>query len=299
MPSRLLRRSRRIGAALVLAAVIGTLGDLALRPAPPPPIVGMVRTTEIKIAPEVSGRIAALPVRAGEHVAAGAVVATLSSPELAASVEEARAAVGQARAIRDHVYAGVRQEQVDIAAREVEKATADLTLAEEQFRRTSSVAGAGYASKQNLDAAQAAVAAARANLVQMQSQSAAAQHGATAEERASADAAVTAAEASLTVLERRRACLYCSPAECRFQRQLRLTRCVRLVPRGPASTTRHADARCYTTASFAPCLHRKPIPAGGSPVSESSRPTWQPVNCARTAHGCGYRSNRSRCSPFS
>ena len=203
MPSRLLRRSRRIGAALVLVAVIGTLRDLALRPAPPPPIVGMVRTTEIKIAPEVSGRIAALPVRAGEHVAASAVVATLSSPELAASVEEARAAVGQARAIRDHVYAGVRQEQVDIAAREVEKATADLTLAEEQFRRTSSVAGAGYASKQNLDAAQAAVAAARANLVQMQSESAAAQHGATAEERASADAAVTAAEASLTVLQRR------------------------------------------------------------------------------------------------
>jgi len=61
MPSRPLRRSRRIGAALVLAVVIGTLGDLALRPAPPPPIVGMVRTTEIKIAPEVSGRIAALP----------------------------------------------------------------------------------------------------------------------------------------------------------------------------------------------------------------------------------------------
>ena len=202
MPSRL-RRGRRIAVILVLVAVIGTLGILALRPAPLPPVVGMVRTTEIKIAPEVSGHIATVPVRAGDQVAAGAVIATLSNPELSASVEEARAAVGQARATRDHVYAGVRQEQVDIAAREVDKATADLTLAEDQLRRTSHVAGAGYASKQNLDDAQAAVAAARANLVQMQSELAAAQHGPTAEDRASADASVTAAEASLTVLERR------------------------------------------------------------------------------------------------
>jgi len=203
MPSRLLRRSRRIAGVVVLAVIIGTLGDLALPPPPPPPIVGMIRTTEIKIAPEISGRVAALPVKAGDRVAAGAVVATLANPELAAAVEEARAAVGAARAARDHVYAGVRQEQVDIAAREVDKATADLTLAEEQFRRTSAVAGAGFASKQNLDVAQAAVAGARANLAQMQSEFAAAQHGPTAEDRASADAAVTAAEASLTVLQRR------------------------------------------------------------------------------------------------
>jgi multidrug resistance efflux pump len=131
------------------------------------------------------------------------VIATLSNPELSASVGEARAAVGQSRAARDHVYAGVRQEEVDVAARAVDKATADLTLAEEQFRRTSAVTGAGYSSKQNLDNAQAAVAAARANLVQMQSEFAAAQHGPTAEDRASADAAVAAAEASLAVVERR------------------------------------------------------------------------------------------------
>lgn len=197
------RRTRRVVGILVLAVVIAILADLALWPSPPPPIVGMVRTTEIKIAPEVTGRIAALPVKAGDRVAAGSVIATLSNPELSASVEEARAAVGQARASRDHVYAGVRQEEVEIASHEVDKATADLTLAEEQFRRTSSVAGAGYASKQNLDNAQAAVAAARANLVQMQSEFAATQHGPTAEDRASADAAVTAAEASLAVIERR------------------------------------------------------------------------------------------------
>src|SRR5262245_59167330 len=202
MPSRR-RVAHRIGGAVVLAAVVGTLADLALRPTPAPAILGMVRTTEIKIAPEVSGHIATIPVKVGDRVAAGDVIATLSNPELSASVGEAQAAVGQARAQREHVYAGVRQEEVDIAARAVDKATADLTLAEEQFRRTSSVASAGYASKQNLDAAEAEVAGARANLVQMQSELAEAQHGPTAEDRASADAAVTAAEASLAVLERR------------------------------------------------------------------------------------------------
>src|ERR1700750_1895658 len=125
MPSRL-RRSGRVVGVLVLAIAVVALADLALRPAPAPPIVGMVRTTEIKIAPEVSGHIATLPVKAGDRVAAGAVIATLFNPELSASVEEAHAAVGQARARREHVYAGVRQEEVDIAAREVDKATADL-----------------------------------------------------------------------------------------------------------------------------------------------------------------------------
>jgi multidrug resistance efflux pump len=80
----------------------------------------------------------------------------------------------------------VRQEEVDVAARAVDKATADLTLAEEQFRRTSAVTGAGYSSKQNLDNAQAACRRAGepgADAVEF----AAAQHGPTAEDRASAD----------------------------------------------------------------------------------------------------------------
>ncbi len=201
MPASL-RHVGRIAGIVVLVGAIVTVADLALRPSPPPPIVGMVRTTEIRIAPEVSGHIATIPVKPGDRVAAGDVIATLSNPELSASVGEARAALGQAQAQRAHVYAGVRQEEVDIAAHAVDKATADLTLAEEEFRRTSSVAGAGFASKQALDAAEASLAGAKANLAQMQSELAEAQHGPTAEDRASADAAVTAAEASLAVMER-------------------------------------------------------------------------------------------------
>jgi HlyD family secretion protein len=194
---------RRLAIAVVLLALAGGVAMLALRPTIPPPIIGMVRTTEIKIEPEVSGRIAALPFKAGDRVSAGAVVAELSNPELAAAVEEARAAVAVAQATRDRVYAGVRQEEVNIAGQETEKANADLTLAKQQFARISDLASHGHATPQDLDNARADVATAAANLRVAQSRYAEAQRGPTAEDRALADAGLAAAQASLVVLERR------------------------------------------------------------------------------------------------
>jgi HlyD family secretion protein len=194
---------RRLAIAAVLLVLATGVAVLALRPTIPPRIIGMVRTTEIKIEPEVSGRIAALPFKAGDRVSAGAVVAELSNPELAAAVDEALAAVGVARAARERVYAGVRQEEVNIAAREMDKANADLTLAKQQFARTSDLASHGHAPLQDLDNARANVATAAANLRVTQSRYAEAQRGPTAEDRALADASLAAAQASLVVLERR------------------------------------------------------------------------------------------------
>jgi HlyD family secretion protein len=200
MPARWIRRLG-IGAGLV--ALAAGVAVLALRPTVPPRIIGMVRTTEIKIEPEVSGRIAALPFKAGDRVSAGAVAAQLSNPELAAAVAEARAAVAVAQAARDRVYAGVRQEEVNIAAREMDKANADLTLAKQQFTRISELASHGHATQQDLDNAKAAVSTAAATLRVTQARHAEAQRGPTAEDRGFADATLAAAVASLAVLERR------------------------------------------------------------------------------------------------
>ena len=76
------------------------------------PIVGVVRATQIRVAPEVGGQLAAIKVRKGDRVRAGEVVAELSAIELSAAVVQARAALGAASAQRDHVYAGVRAEEV-------------------------------------------------------------------------------------------------------------------------------------------------------------------------------------------
>src|SRR5262245_16823269 len=68
------------------------------------PIAGVVRTTEVRVAPEVGGQLAAIKVRKGDRVRAGDVVAELSALELTAAVGQARAALAAAEANRDHVY---------------------------------------------------------------------------------------------------------------------------------------------------------------------------------------------------
>lgn len=193
---------RRLLAALLMLGLGG--GAYALAPhAAPAPTAGMVRSTEIQVAPEVSGRLLPLPVKRGDAVRAGAVLATLDNPELAAAVVEARAVAASARAARDRVYAGVRREQVESLNREVQKAQSNLTLAEQQFVRTSALAGNQNASRQQLDQAAADVGAGQAALAAARSHYAEAAAGPTAEDRAIADAQVGAADAAVVTLERR------------------------------------------------------------------------------------------------
>jgi HlyD family secretion protein len=206
-----------VAALVFAAAVLGGIGVFAARgsveaprlgtstyraPAGAP-LIGMVRTTEVKIQPEITGRIASIRVKPGDRVTANSVVAELSSPELLASVEEARAALAASRANRANVYAGVRAEEIHIAERDVQKAEADLTLAEEHQRRYAALVGRGGVSKADLDDADASLATARSALAAARSRHEQAVHGPTKEDRASADAAVKAAEASLAVLEQR------------------------------------------------------------------------------------------------
>src|ERR1700752_2005349 len=94
-------------------------GYFALRPVPPTPISGVVRTTEVRIAPEIGGQLAAVKVRKGHTVHAGDVVAELSADELTAAVAQARAALNAATADRNNVYAGARAGQVAALAAEV------------------------------------------------------------------------------------------------------------------------------------------------------------------------------------
>jgi HlyD family secretion protein len=189
-------------AGLVLAAIAG-IAFVSIRPRPLPPEAGMVRATEIRIAPELSGRVGRIRVQTGDAVRAGDMLAELDNPELAAAAGEAKAALGEAVATRARVYAGVRQEQVDMLAREVDKAGSNLVLARQQFQRIAALAANDNAPRQRLDEVTAAVAMAEANLALATASHAEAQAGPTAEERAVADAAVGLAQAMLVVVEQR------------------------------------------------------------------------------------------------
>jgi HlyD family secretion protein len=196
---------RRGAPTIVLVPLLAAgIAVYAFAPGPPaPPALGMVRATEIRVAPEVSGRLLALPVKSGDAVRAGDLLARLDNPELAASVVEAHATAAAARAERDRVYAGPRREQVEMLDREVQKTQSNVTLAEQQFARVSALAANQHASRQELDKAAADVGLAQSALAAARSRHAEAEAGPIGEERALADAQVAAAEATAVVLERR------------------------------------------------------------------------------------------------
>lgn len=194
---------RRILGAALLVGIGGAVAAYALhRPATgAEPVPGMVRQTEVRIAPEITGRLQALPVKPGDRVRRGDVLAVIDNPELAAALGEARAAAASARAERARIYSGVRAEEVAICAEAVRTATANLLLARAQSQRTSALASRGHASQQQLDEDTASLAKAEADLALKQAQHAAAEAGPTAEERGLADARLTLAEASIAELE--------------------------------------------------------------------------------------------------
>src|SRR6059058_3549956 len=134
------RRPARIIALGVLLVAAGVGGYFLWRPGPAPSVVGVVRTTEVRVAPEVGGQLAAIKVHKGDRVQTGDVVAELSALELSASVAQARAALDAAIASRDHVYAGVRAEAIAALAAGIAKAKAKLEYALAQLTRTATLA---------------------------------------------------------------------------------------------------------------------------------------------------------------
>ena len=192
------RRFAVFGLILVAAGV----GAYFLSRPQPAQIVGVVRATEIRVAPEVAGQLASIKVEKGGRVHAGDVVAELLAEELTAAVVQARAALGAAKASRDNVYAGVRAEQVAVLAAAIAKAKSRLEYDQVELTRTATLAKSNFASQQALDQATNDVASARADVAEAEANHDAAVAGPTKEEKWIADAQVRAAAAALAVLER-------------------------------------------------------------------------------------------------
>jgi HlyD family secretion protein len=165
----------------------------------------MIHSTRIRIAPEIGGHLARVMVARGEAVQAGQPLALLSNPELWAAVNEARARVAKAMSDRDRVYAGVREEQVNVLQREILKAEATQVLAQQTLARKATLAARSDAPVQDLDEARAEASYAEADVAVAKARFAEARLGPTAEERALADATVRASEASRDVVEARAA----------------------------------------------------------------------------------------------
>src|SRR6202043_902562 len=199
-----MRVAKRAGlAAIALVLVAGALIYFERRSGSASAIVGVVRTTEVRVEPEVDGQLVSIAVEKGAPVHAGDVLARLSAVELTAQADQARAALASATATRNNVYAGVRREQVASLKDEIAKASARLEYVQAQLTRTSTLPRQSFESQQALDQAENDAAGARAEVAEAQANYDAAVAGPTREERAIADAQVQAAAAAVAVLERR------------------------------------------------------------------------------------------------
>ena len=199
-----MRRAER--AAIVAIALVLVAGVLiySLRHArSDATILGVVRSTEVRVEPEVNGQLVSIAVEKGTEVHAGDVLARLSAVELTAQADQARAALASATANRNNVYAGVRREQIASLKAEIAKASARLDYVQVQLTRISTLARQSFESQQALDQAENDAASARADVAAAQANYDAAVAGPTIEERAIADAQVQAAAAAVAVLERR------------------------------------------------------------------------------------------------
>jgi HlyD family secretion protein len=189
-------------AAVVAVLAVGVL-IYSNRRSEPASITGVVRTTEVRVEPEVDGQLVSIAVEKGARVHLGDVLANLSAVELTAQADQARAALASAVADRNNVYAGTRREQVDSLKAQIAKASARLEYARLQLTRTATLAGQNFESQQALDQAKNDAASATADVDEAQANYDAAVAGPTREERAIADAQVQAASAALVVLQRR------------------------------------------------------------------------------------------------
>jgi HlyD family secretion protein len=139
-PPPMVRRTRRPAPAVLIvgflfAAMIGlSLWYLTRRE--PLVIQGEVQTRTFDLAARVDGRIGQIVVARSQDVPQGAPLIRIDNPELIAKERQSETALRVAEAELARVRAGFRAETIAVRKAEVERAEADLTLAQKTFDRT-------------------------------------------------------------------------------------------------------------------------------------------------------------------
>jgi HlyD family secretion protein len=175
---------------------------------------GYVEATEVRVAPEVGGRILEIAVREGDRVSTGAIIARLDDTDTAITLRRAQADRDQAVAQLRLLQAGARSEDVRQASAQLESAQADVKAAEAELQSARAdlvrfealLASNAGSRKQRDDAAtRVAVSEARVNAARERARAASEalarlKAGARVEEISAARARVAAAEAHIASL---------------------------------------------------------------------------------------------------
>lgn len=177
---------------------------------------GHVEATEVRIAPDVGGRILELAVAEGDTVEAGAVILRLDMRDAELAVARARAEQQQAQAQLRLLEAGSRSEdvsqaqaQAQAARDDVVSAQAELAAAETDLQRFEALLAANAGARKprddaatRRDVARARVQAAESRVMAADQQTARLRAGSRAEEIAAARARVAVTAAQIATVEK-------------------------------------------------------------------------------------------------
>lgn len=177
---------------------------------------GYVEATEVRLAPQVGGRILELPVNEGDRVAIGTLIARVDTTDTEIALRRAQAERDQAAAQLRLLEAGARPEdirqaraQAESAHAEVRAAQSELDAAAADLQRFEALLNANAGSRKQRDdaATRRDVAAARLKAVQDRARAAdealaRVRAGSRPEEIAAARARVSAADAEIAALKK-------------------------------------------------------------------------------------------------
>jgi HlyD family secretion protein len=142
-----------VGAVVIAVIVIGLW--LASRP-PPDQIQGMVDAHEVNVATKALSRADRLLAEEGDRVKPGQLLATLSSPEISGSENQAQGALQNAQALQAMAQNGPRSQDIAASRAAWMAAVAAANLAQVSSRRADSLFAQGVFAAQRRDEAHAA-----------------------------------------------------------------------------------------------------------------------------------------------
>lgn len=144
---------------------------------------GRAEAKEVDINSKIPGRILSLMVKEGDRVEKGQVIARIDNRDIVAQANQAKAAIRamEAQILQASTATSLQdqtsQATVDAAQAQVNKAAADLALAEADYRRFSKLVKSGSISRQLFDTYETRYEAAKSTYDQAQSSLAKAQAG--------------------------------------------------------------------------------------------------------------------------
>ena len=164
-------------------------------------VQGEVQCRIFDMAARVDGRVAQIAVSRSENVKQGAPIIRIENPELIAKYRQSEADLAVAQAELARVNAGFRAETIAVRKAQVERASADLTLAQQTYERKRQLAASHDAPMADLDKATAELAVAERGLEQARFAYNEAVAGFTREDQGVAQAKVQTAKANVETLK--------------------------------------------------------------------------------------------------